>query len=90
MPFSLRLDPDTEARIRHLAKSTNRSKSAVVREAMAQYVAAEIRDLTVARTALDRLQSFVGVVSTGHQHSTDTHLKYRSALEHKHRGRRSG
>jgi predicted DNA-binding protein len=88
MPFSLRLDPDTEARIRVLAKSTNRSKSAVVREAMAQYAAAEIRELRAARTALDRLQSFVGIVSTGHQHSTDTHLKYRSSLERKHRGRR--
>jgi predicted DNA-binding protein len=87
MPFSLRLDPETEARIRLLARSTNRSKSAVVREAMAQYAAAEIRELA-ARTALDRLQSFVGVVSTGHQRSTDTHMKYRSALERKHRVRR--
>lgn len=89
MPFSLRLDPGTEARIRLLAKSTNRSKSAVVREAVAQYAAAEIREFKMAHTTLDRLQSFVGVVFTGHQHSVDTHLKYRSALQRKHRGRGS-
>jgi predicted DNA-binding protein len=90
MPFSLRLDSGTEARIRHLARSTGRSKSAVVREAMAQYIAAEIREVKFDRTALDRLRPFVGVVSTGHQHSTDTHLKYRSALERQHRGRHPG
>ncbi|MSO82486.1 MAG: CopG family transcriptional regulator [Acidobacteria bacterium] len=35
MPFSLRLDPDTEAKIRKLTAATGRSKSEVVREAVA-------------------------------------------------------
>jgi hypothetical protein len=39
MPFSLRLDPDTEAKIRRLAVSSGRSKSQVVREAVARYAA---------------------------------------------------
>jgi predicted DNA-binding protein len=87
MAFSFRLDPETEAHIRRLARQTGRSKSAVVREAMAQYVAAEVSEVKFARTALDRVRPFVGVVSTGNQGSTDTHRKFSSALERKHRGR---
>lgn len=90
MPFSLRLDADTEARIRRLARATNRSKSAVVREAMAQYVAGEAAESKFTLTALDRCRSFAGVVSTSHQHATDTHQKYRASLDRKHRARRSG
>ena len=37
MPFSLRLDPETEAKIRKLTLATGRTKSQVVREAVAQY-----------------------------------------------------
>ena len=37
MPFSLRLDPETESRIRRLSTLTGRSKSQVVREAVARY-----------------------------------------------------
>jgi len=88
MAFSFRLDPETEAQIRRLAKSTGRSKSAVVREAMAQYVAGGSGTVSTDRTALDRLRTFVGVVSTDTQASTDTHRKYRAALDKKHRGRR--
>ena len=90
MPFSFRLDPETEARIRRLAKTTGRSRSAVVRDAMAQYVAATVAEAKFDRTVLDRVRPFVGVISTGQELSTDTHLKYRRALERKHRGRRSG
>jgi predicted DNA-binding protein len=90
MAISFRLDPETEAKIRRLVKQTGRSKSAIVREAMAQYVAAADSTIGVVdRTALDRLRPFVGVVSTASQGSTDTHAKYRAALERKHRGRRS-
>ena len=89
MPFTFRLDPETEAHIRRLARETGRSKSAVVREAMAEYVAAEVRQVTFARTALDRVRPFAGIVSTTGQGSTDTHRKFRTALERKHRGRGS-
>jgi hypothetical protein len=37
MPFSLRLDSSTEGKIRRIARTTGLSKSAVVREAVAQY-----------------------------------------------------
>ncbi|MSO45998.1 MAG: CopG family transcriptional regulator [Acidobacteria bacterium] len=89
MPFSFRLDPDTEAKIRKLTTATGRSKSEVVREAVAQY--APDRDAVPApgESAFDRLKPFVGVVSTGGMdYSKQTHLKYRDLLRRKHRARR--
>ena len=87
MPFSLRLDADTEARIRRIALATGRSKSAVVRDAMSRYADAELLEAAHAQSTLSRLGSFIGVVSTGQQHASDTHMKYRAALKRKHRGR---
>ena len=90
MAFSLRLDPETEARIRRYAEATGRSKASVVREAMDLFVAAEVQQAKLARTTLDRLRTFIGSVSSaGGQFSTDTHDKYRAALVQKYRGRRS-
>ena len=90
MPFSLRLDPETEARIRRLAQATGRSKSAVVREAMAQYAPDEPPAAGGVRSVLQRLGSVVGSVSTGGAHlSSDTHAKYKASLARRHRGRRS-
>ena len=89
MPFSLRLDPDTEAKIRQLTAATGRSKSEVVREAVAQY--APDRDSAPApgESAFDRLKPFIGTVSTGGAHySKRTHTKYRELLRQKHRARR--
>jgi ribbon-helix-helix CopG family protein len=89
MPFSLRLDPVTEAKIRKLTAATGRSKSEVVREAVAQY--APDRDAAPApgESAFDRLKPFIGTISTGgSDYSTETHAKYRALLRRKHRARR--
>ncbi len=89
MPFSLRLDPETEAKIRQLTAATGRSKSEVVREAVAKY--APERDAAPApgESAFDRLKPFIGVVGTGGAHySKRTHVKYRELLRRKHRARR--
>jgi predicted transcriptional regulator len=87
MPFSLRLDSDTEARIRRLTRLTGRSKAAVIRDAVAQY-AAEGDLVTRGETAFDRLGPFVGVIDTGGaQLSSGTHAKYRAAVRAKRRGR---
>ena len=89
MPFSLRLDPDTEAKLRKLTAATGRSKSAVVREAVAQY--APDRDAAPApgESAFDRLKPFIGAISTGGaNYSKQTHAKYRALLQRKHRARR--
>jgi len=90
MPFSLRLDPETEARIRRLAQATGRSKSAVVREAMAQYAPDQPAATEGPQSVLERLGAVVGSVSTGGAHlSSDTHAKYRASLARRHSGRRS-
>ena len=91
MPFSLRLDPKTESRIRRLARETGRSRSAVVREAMEQYgvhKAAEASDDGPPDLAR-RLGPFIGIVATGGADlSVDTHAKYRARLKAS-RGRRT-
>jgi hypothetical protein len=89
MPFSLRLDPETEAMIRRLARATGRSRSAVVREAMARYGAVEDAAAPAGASTFDRLGSVVGIVKTGGADlSVNTHAKFRARLKAD-RGRRS-
>jgi len=89
MPFSVRLDPETEAKIRQLAAATRRSKSDVVREAVAQYVPDADPARLPGQTAFDRLKPFIGSVASGGANlSRDTHTKYRALLRRKHGGRR--
>ena len=90
MPFSLRLDPETEAQIRALTAQTGRSKSSVVREAVAEYAVARQTDHQADDLLFHRLSPFIGAVSTGgRDYSKDTHVKYRSALTRKHAGQRA-
>ena len=90
MPFSLRLDPETEAKIRRLAADTARSKSQVVREAIEQYEAYGPPSSAGRPSTADRLKPFIGTISTGGAHySKDTHRKYRDAIRRKHRARRA-
>ena len=89
MPFSFRIDPETEALIRRLAAKTGWSRANVVREAVAQYgldQGAERPSKGV--SAYDRLRPHVGVVHTGGaQYSRGTHAKYRTLLERRRRER---
>ena len=89
MPFSLRLDPETEALLRRLAKAQGRSKSAVVREAVEHYGNRETPAGDEARTALDVMGPFIGIVDTNGQLSNDTHSKYRASLRRKASARRT-
>jgi Ribbon-helix-helix protein, copG family len=61
MPMSVRLDPETEALIRRIARQAGRSKSWVVREAVAGYAGAPVRH----RTPFEALESFIGTGGTG-------------------------
>ncbi len=89
MPFSLRLDPETEAKIRQLTAATGRSKSEVVREAVAQYAPDRDGAPAPGESAFDRLKPFIGVVGTGGANrSAQNHVKYRDLLRRKHRVRR--
>jgi len=90
MPFSFRLDPETEALIRRLARARGRSKSAIVREAVEHYGSRHTAADGTARTALDIVRPFAGIVSTGGHYSSDTHAKYRAVLKRKVSARRSG
>jgi hypothetical protein len=90
MPFSLRLDPETEAKIRRLTAATGRSKSEVVREAVARYELDDESEVTSGRSAFDCLKPFIGVVASGGvRDSRQTHATYRALLRQKHRGRRT-
>ncbi len=90
MPFSLRLDPDTEARIRRLSAETGQSRSAVVREAVAHYSTGRESAAAGKASAFDRVKPFAGIVATGGaNYSTDTHMKYRELLRRKHRAKRA-
>lgn len=61
MPFSMRLDSETEALIQRLAANTGKSRASVVREAVASYASGRDEGLT----AYDRLKPLVGVVRSG-------------------------
>ena len=90
MPFSLRLDPETEATIRRLSAGTARSKSQVVREAVAHYAANAHLPKAADQSAFDRLKPFIGTITTGGaNYSRDTHRKYRRMVRKKHRARSS-
>jgi hypothetical protein len=65
MPFSLRLDPETEAIIRRLSVGTARSKSQVVRDAVAHYAAERHLPDAGEQSTFARLKAFIGTISTG-------------------------
>ena len=89
MPFSLRLDAETESRIRRLSTLTGRSKSQVVREAVAQYAPDEPPP-SADDSTFERMKAYVGVVRTGgRDYSSDTHGKFRALLQKKRRARRT-
>ena len=60
MPMSVRLDAETDARIRRLARAAGKSKSSVVRDAVAAYQPA-----MPARKPAERLAPFIGAGNTG-------------------------
>jgi hypothetical protein len=90
MPFSLRLDPDTDAKIRRLSAAMGRSKSEVVREAVARFAPGSDAAPERGKSAFDRLKPYVGIVRTGGaNYSRETHAKYRALLQRKRRDRHS-
>jgi hypothetical protein len=91
MPFSFRLDRETETQIRRLAARTGWSRSQVVREAVAKYRVGAGDDDGRGSTpsAFERLSAYVGVVdSGGAQYSRNTHAQFRKLLQRKRRDRR--
>jgi hypothetical protein len=62
MPMSVRLDRETEARIRKMARLAGRSKSWIVREAVAAYTV----EPSASRRPAEILAPFIGIGGTGH------------------------
>ena len=61
MAISVRLDPETEALLRRMARAAGRSKSWVVREAVAAYAL----NAPPGRTPFEALAPFIGAGGTG-------------------------
>ena len=61
MPFSVRLDPETESMIDRLARVSGKSRSSVVREAVARYATAVDAD----KTGYERLKPLIGAIRSG-------------------------
>lgn len=55
MPISLRLDPDIEARLTHLAQATGRSKTFYLRKLIEEHLE-EMEDAYLAEHALEQLR----------------------------------
>jgi predicted transcriptional regulator len=86
MPMSVRLDRETEARIRRMARLAGRSKSWVVREAVAAYSVSA----SATRTPYEALARFVGAGETGETDLSDrTGERFAELAAKKARARRS-
>lgn len=87
MPMSVRLDDETEGLIRRLARSAGRTKSWVVREAVAEYAS---QRQPVDRAPYEAFAPFIGVIASGDgMLSENTGKRYAGLVKNKHRGRRS-
>lgn len=86
MPTSVRLDRDTEALLRRMARTAGKSKSWVVREAVAAYAAVAVAQ----RPPAEALAPFIGAGDTGRTDlSADTGERYRDLLRAQDRARRA-
>lgn len=90
MPVSVRLDERTERVIRRLAKQTGRTKSDVIRRAIATLEQLEAPASAEAPSAYERLAHLIGGAGSGGRRlSEHTGEKFRKLLEAKHRARRA-
>jgi hypothetical protein len=87
-PLSIRLDAETEQRLRRLAHETGGTLSSVVREAVAEYGAAHDRRHRDDAGPYQRLQHLIGVVSNQAGRSERTGEAFRAAVRAGIRARR--
>ncbi len=74
MPTSVRLDPETEALLRRLARSSGRTKSEVIREALHRLAAgsAEAAEL---ETVYHAIEDLVGIADDGPEALAEEHKR---------------
>ena len=80
-PVSIRLDAETEQRLRRLAYETGGTMSSVVREAVTAYGAAWDSREAASSAPFTRLQHLIGVVSSQTDRSERTGEKLRGVLK---------
>lgn len=86
MPTSVRLDPETEALLRRIARASGRSKSWVVREALVAYGAISAHS----RSPFQLMAPFIGTGGTGLTDASErTGDAFAAIVREKARARRS-
>jgi predicted transcriptional regulator len=79
-PVSIRLDAETQQRLRRLAHETGGTMSSVVREAVTAYGAAWDSREATSSAPFARLQHLIGVVSSQTDRSERTGEQFRAVL----------
>lgn len=64
MPTSVRLDPETEALLNKMARSSDRSKSEIIRKALHR-MAEETRSTAETGSLYDAIEDLVGIADVG-------------------------
>jgi predicted DNA-binding protein len=91
MPFSVRLDSRTEQLVRRVARQSNRTRSDLVREAIAAYAREQEHGPAGRRSAYERVAHLIGAAdSGGSRRSEATGDRFRALLREKARARRAG
>ena len=81
MPTSVRLDIETEALLKQLARSSGRTKSEVIREALHR-MASGVRDSAADESLYHAVADLVGIAEDGPQDLGREHKKrYREKLD---------
>ena len=88
-PISIRLDAETEQRLRRLAHETGGTLSSVVREAVAEYGTARDRRHEAGARPFDRLQHLIGIVDRHTDRSEQTGDRFRAVVKARARVRRA-
>lgn len=84
MPTSVRLDPETEALLKRLARSSGRTKSEVIREALHR-MSGEERGAVQAGSLYHMISDLIGIAEDGPEDLARQHKKrYREKLRRKH------
>jgi hypothetical protein len=88
-PLSIRLDAETEQRLRRLAHESGGTLSSVIREAVAAYGAAGDTGAAAETSPYHRMAHLIGVIDGKVDRSERTGEKFRSALKARSRARRA-
>lgn len=74
MPTSVRLDPETEALLRRLARSSGRTKSEVIREALHRMAGANA-EAAEPESVYHAIEDLVGIADNGPEDLAEQHKK---------------